>query len=181
MAHINLKHFEWDDFYASSIWKCNTILALLIYIVFLSLPIHLFLMYRIRIKIGQDPEETESLNEDFINSHGELVEDFHLHRLGRAKVAFLVFAKFAYQYVPVLAFLELGATPVWAIFVCLLNEILYACLVFHFRPFKRNGWRFFYERVVYLVTIYHLPYFTEFTFTEQKIVAGLSVIFFISA
>lgn len=50
MAHINLKYFEWENW----VWKLNTVAALLVYIIYLALPFHLALLYRIRLQVGQD-------------------------------------------------------------------------------------------------------------------------------
>lgn len=89
--------------------------------------------------------------------------------------------KFGHQIIPVIAIFAFLKHPVWAVIFFMLNELFILCLYLHLRPFsyKIDMAKFLFERLVTLVTVYHLFLFTDFANKESKNMAGNSIMVFI--
>lgn len=176
MAQINVMHTDFSNF----VWTLNTSTSLVFYIVYLLLPFHLAIIYAIRLQECSDEEEFEKLNKDFLETHGTFIKDFRVHSLGKKATIFLIFYKFMYQLFPVVAIFLFLKTPLWSIILLLLNELISACVLLHFQPYKKTKefLKALYEKVVLLITIYHLFVFTEWTGKASKRIAGFTIIYF---
>lgn len=177
MTQINVIYQNYTNF----VWTLNTITSLVFYFVWLALPFHLAIIYAIRMHESSCEEESDKLNADFLEAHGTFVKDFRLHRLGKKATIFLVFYRFVYQFVPVIAIFAFLKAPIWSIIILLLNELVSTCVLLHFRPYKstKEYLKALYEKAVLFVTIYHLFIFTEWTDLAGKSMAGNTIIFFI--
>jgi hypothetical protein len=179
MTTINLLHQS----YANYVWSINSAFAVAFFLVYLALPVHLTILYAIRLRVHTDAEESEKANKKFIESHGALLAKFRLHRLSKLEAIALVWMKFVYQAIPVLAIFVFLSRPMWSVVLFLLNELVVTCLYLHLKPFteRMETAKFMFERFVTFVTIYHLFLFTDFVGNEQKNLAGISIVAFIFA
>jgi hypothetical protein len=94
------------------------------------------ILYCIRLREAKHPEESDIENMEFFESHGTFLKDIRVHRMGKRAAVFLVFMRFVYQSVPVIAIFCFFDRPLFSIFFFLGNELVYTGIYLRYKPFK---------------------------------------------
>ena len=100
--------------------------------------------------------------------------------MGGSRAGVIVFSRFLNQFVFVIVIMFCSIPPL-SILLLLGNELAHLCFTLHLQNVMDIGWRFLYEKAVFLLTIYHLFMFTDMTNQTYQTKTGSSIIAFIIA